>query len=468
VIRSSLLIWLLAGWIGLPAAAPSQELDDPSLTVEVVVDGGLSAPTTMAFVAPDDILVLEKDTANVRRVLDGEVVPEPVLTLPANTYDERGALGIAVDTASPPHVFIYFTEAAAYGEPAIANRVYRYDWNPGSGTLENPLLVLDLPVLPGTNHNGGFILLGPPGEAPGVGDGSLLYAAIGDLNRAGQLQNKPAGAPPDDTSVILRVRQDGTPAPGNPFTPRCSVTTTTRCDDDGDCPEGETCRTAVARYYAYGVRNSFGLAIDPVTRSLWDTENGVFDYDEINRVNPGMNSGWIPLMGPDARSPAGTGDLFRMPGRPPTYSDPEFSWLYTLGVTSIVFPHGSSLGAAYDDVAIVGEVNLGQLYALPLNRGRTGFDLDGIPGLADLVADDHTERDALRFGTGFWATDIEMGPDGHLYVVRIGPGAILRIRGPGPAPVPAFPIWSAALLVLALGGGGVLAARAGSQRGSKA
>jgi glucose/arabinose dehydrogenase len=457
VIRSTLLIWPLACGVGLPLAARSQVLDDPALTVEVVASEGLSTPTTMAFVAPDDILVLEKDTANVRRVLDGEVVPEPVLTLPANTFDERGALGIAVDTASPPHVFIYFTEAAAYGEPAIANRVYRYDWNPGSGTLENPLLVLDLPVLPGTSHNGGVILLGPPGEAPGVGDGSLLYAVIGDLNRAGQLQNTPAGAPPDDTSVILRVRQDGTPAPGNPFTPRCSVTTTTTCDDDVDCPGGETCRTAVSRYYAYGVRNSFGLALDPVTGSLWDTENGVLDYDEINRVTPGMNSGWIPLMGPDARSPYGIDDLVHIPGS--TYSDPELSSLSTLGLTSIVFPHGSSLGNAYNDVAIVGEVNLGQLYAVPLHWSRTSFDLGGIPGLADLVADSHVERDALRFGTGFWATDLEVGPDGHLYAVRIGPGAILRIRGPGQASVPALPIGPAALLALALGAAGVRAFR---------
>ena len=86
------------------------------------------------------------------------------MTLPANTEGERGALGIVVDRESPPHVFIYFTEAASLGAPAIANRVYRYDWNPGPGTLSNPTLVLDLPVLPGSTHNGGAILLGPPGK----------------------------------------------------------------------------------------------------------------------------------------------------------------------------------------------------------------------------------------------------------------------------------------------------------------
>jgi glucose/arabinose dehydrogenase len=454
---------LLALALGLPAAAPAQVLDDPSLTLELVT-AGLSAPTTMAFVGPDDILVLEKDTAKVRRVVGGVLDPDPVMILSANTDAERGALGIAADTTSPPHVFIYFTEATSFGGTALGNRVYRYDWNPGAGSLDDPVLVLDLPVTPGPNHNGGAILLGPPGEAPGPGDGSLLYAVIGDLNRATNLQNVPWASPGfDDSSVILRVRQDGTPAPGNPFAPFCSVSTATLCDDDGDCPGGQTCQTRVARYYAYGVRNSFGLALDPVTGALWDTENGVLDYDEINRVTPGMNSGWIRIMGPDARSPNGIGDLFHMPNAGVTYSDPEFSWLFTIAPTAIALPHGSALGPAYDDMAIVGEVVLGQLYALPLNAARTGFDVAGIPGLADLVADDHVERDALRLGTGFYATDLEVGPDGALYVVRIAPGAIFRIRGPGPTTqVPALPLWGAALLASMLGAGALYA------RGSKA
>jgi glucose/arabinose dehydrogenase len=295
-----------------------------------------------------------------------------------------------------------------------------------------------------------------------VGDGSLLYAVIGDLNRTGQLQNVPGGAAPDDTSVILRVRQDGTPAPGNPFHPYCSIATTTQCDDDGDCPGGQVCRKQNLRYYAYGVRNSFGLALDPVTGSLWDTENGVFDYDEINRVTPGMNSGWGPIMGPDARDPNGVGDLFHMPAAGITYSDPEFSWLQAIAPAAIVFPHGSSLGEAYDDTVIVGDINPQQLYALPLNAARTGFALAGIPGLADGVADSVAERDLFRIGTGFPATDLEIGPDGNLYVVRIAPGSIYRIVGP--REVPALPPWAPVLLAAALAAGAWRAVRAARRR----
>ena len=59
-----------------------------------------------------------------------------------------------------------------------------------------------------------MLLLGPPGQFPGVGDGSALYTVIGDLNRNGQLQNNVSGAAPDDRGVIFRVQQDGSAGAG--------------------------------------------------------------------------------------------------------------------------------------------------------------------------------------------------------------------------------------------------------------
>jgi glucose/arabinose dehydrogenase len=459
--RCRLIAAAIATALACAVSAQGQALDDPSLRLELVASG-LSLPTSMAFVAPDDILVLDKEGA-VRRVQNGVLLPAPVRTLVVNSEYERGALGIAVDTASPPHVFILYTEADSPGGTPLGNRVYRFDWNPGAGTLDSPSFVLDLPVLPGANHDGGVIMLGPPNEVPGVGDGSLLYVVIGDLNRQGQLQNFPSGLPPDDSSVILRVRQDGTPAPGNPFTPYCSVHTATTCAGDSDCPGGETCTTKVARYYAYGVRNSFGLALDPVTGALWDTENGPTEYDEVNRVLPGMNSGWYWLQGPAARSPYGVGDLFHMPGAGITYHDPEFSWLVPIAPTALVFPFHSALGPAYDDKVILGDVVQRQLYALPLNGARTGFDTSGLPGLADLVADSPAERDAVRIGTGMAVTDLEIGPDGALYVVKIVPGAIYRIRAD--TQVPLLPGWAVGAIALLLVGGAVVANLFGWTRG---
>jgi glucose/arabinose dehydrogenase len=460
------LLRSLALTLAVVGAAHAQTVSDPSLTVELVTSG-LSLPTTMAFVAPDDILVLEKGNGTVRRVKNGVLSPTPALTVPVNTSSERGMLGIAVNTETPRKVFLYYTEAATPGGSGtpLGNRVYRYTWNAGTGLLESPVLVLDLPVTGGPNHDGGIVLLGPPGQAPGVGDGALLYAVIGDLNRSGQLQNFPGGAAPDDTSVILRVRQDGTPAPGNPFTPYCSLTTTATCTSDASCPGGETCQLQVRRYYAYGVRNSFGMTLDPVTGALWDTENGPSSYDEVNRVAAGTNSGWVPIMGPDSRNVANPSDLFAMPGGGSTYHDPEFSWLFTIAPTAIVFPRSSSLGPAYDQVALVGDNNLGQLYRFPLNGSRTAFDVAGVPGLADLVADDATERDALRFGQGFGViTDLEQGPDRHLYLVSLSQGAIYRVRGA--FAIPALPVWGPLVLAGMLVAGVWLFGRArGGPRG---
>jgi glucose/arabinose dehydrogenase len=297
-----------------------------------------------------------------------------------------------------------------------------------------------------------------PGEGGSVGDGAFLYAVVGDLNRNGKLQNNSPGANPDHTGVILRVQQDGTPAPGNPFTPYCANQTTLACDENADCGANGPCLLEVASYYAYGVRNCFGMARDPVNGVLWMTENGPDNYDEVNRVDAGMNSGWNQLMGPLARNSQTTDDLWNVPGEGLTYSEPEFSWLSTIAPTGIVFPHATRLGGAYQDRVLVGDANLGQLYAFPLNAGRTGFNLAGFSGVSDLVADSAGERDQFRIGSGFTSiTDLVIGPDKNLYLVSIGNGTVYRISGP--ALVPALDFASLALLVLGLAAGAVLLLR---------
>jgi glucose/arabinose dehydrogenase len=421
---------------GLPALA--QTVSDAALTVQQVLpDGALNQPTTLAFLADGDFLVLEKG-GNVRRVTNGVLQGTPVLSLPVDSFNERGLLGIAIASGSPRWVFLYFTQAASPGGTAIANRLWRYTWSPANGTLGSPLMLLDLPFSPGPNHDGGAIALGRVGEFAGVGDGAAVYTVIGDLNRSGQLQNHVSGSAPDDTGVIFRLLQNGSPAPGNPFVPYCSGTTTQTCVSNANCPAGQQCLTQVADYYAYGVRNSFGLTVDAANGRLWDTENGPGSMDEINFVPAGLNSGWTDLMGPDSLDPQGTGDLFNMPGEGLTYSDPEFSWSQTVAPTGIVLPFASSLGPAYDSVALVGDNNLGQIYRLPLNAARTGFVLN--TPLADLVANTQTEANGVRWGQGFGAiTDLEQAPNGDLYVVDIVNGTVYRIFRPAAVPIPVFP-----------------------------
>jgi glucose/arabinose dehydrogenase len=437
--RLALLAVLLVTAAG--TAAHAQVMTDPDLTVTTVVPsgGGLDQPTTMKFVADDDFLVLEKATGRVRRVVNDALQPGFALDVNVNSTSERGMLGIAVAPGTPMHVFLYYTEAqGSDGGTALGNRVYRYDWDPSagpSGALTNPQLVLDLPVNPGPNHDAGVILLDAQG---------LLYVFIGDLNHNGQLQNNSTGAAPDNTGVIFRVNQDGTPAAGNPFAPYCSVTTTQLCTATPDCPAGQTCITNVARYYAYGVRNGFGLEFDRGNGdALWMTENGPSDFDELNKVDAGWNGGWNKIHGPDALDPQGTGDLWNMPNEGLTYSDPEFSWQQVQVPTGVNFPFNISWGPAYNNKVLVGTNSNGDIYSFPLNGTRTGLDTALLPPpLQDLVAANSSEANLVRIGSGFGAiTDLELGPEQppHLYVVDIF-GRIFRIEGPVPVTLQGFTV----------------------------
>lgn len=425
----------------LPCATAlhAQTMTDPNLTVTTVVPqgGGLAQPTTMAFVSPDQFLVLEKATGRVRRVLDGVLQPGFALDVHVVSNSERGLLGIAVAPGPPVRVFLYYTEAqGADGGPALGNRVYRYDWNAGPGTLTNPQMIMDLPVTLGPAHNAGVMVLDPQGR---------LYVMIGDLaplpGTAGQLQNIATGPPPNDTGVIFRVNQDGTAAAGNPFTPYCSTTTAQTCATSADCPAGQTCRTQVARYLGYGIRNGFGLELDPVNGAVWMTENGPTSFDEMNRVDPGWNGGWNPIQGPDALDPQGIADLWFLPGGVAFYADPTFSWQAIVVPTGITFPFGTTWGAAYASRVLVGTQG-GSIYSFPLNAARTGLDVAALPvPLQDLVANDMNEANLVRIGQGFGAvTDVHVGPDGNVYVVELTFGRIWKITGPVPVTLQEFRI----------------------------
>jgi glucose/arabinose dehydrogenase len=351
----------------------------------------------MAFIGPSDILVLQKQEGRVRHVINGVLQPGQVLDVAVDNASERGLLGIAIHPNFPttPFVYLYYTESStgsdSSGSP-LANRVVRYTWD--GSVLVSPTLILDLPVTPGPNHNGGVITFGPDGK---------LYVVIGDLNHNGQLQNFPTGDL-DDTGVIFRINDDGTTPIDNPF-----------FSQGGN----------LARYYAYGVRNSFGLAFDPVTGKLWDTENGPDTFDEINLVQPGFNSGWKQIMGPDSRDPQGVGDLFQFPGS--HYADPKFSWFNTVAPTAIVFLNSARLGVEYQNDAFVGDFNNGNLYRFKVNATRDGFDFTS-PGLADLVADSDAELQEVISGTGFGGiTDLKVGPDGVLYVLSLALGKIFVV-----------------------------------------
>jgi glucose/arabinose dehydrogenase len=375
-------------------------LKDSHLKVEKVVSG-LSLPTTMAFVGNNDILVLEKAKGTVERILNGKLLSTPLLKANVESQVERGMLGIAVANNSSGHknVFLYFTEntnpstrAHTDGGTSVANRVYRYEYV--DGKLINPKLVLDLPANPGPRHNAGSIIIGPDNN---------LYVPIGDVDgHSSQAQNVADGGPADGTGGILRITQDGKHV-GNGIL---------------------GAENPLNKYYAYGIRNTFGLSFDPLTNILWDTENGAGSDDEINVVNPGFNSGWVQVQG-KAPPDFDYSQLVTFSGKG-KYSDPEFTWHDTTGPTKILFFNSSKLGKNYENDIFVSDIHHGRIFHFELDANRTSLALHG--PLIDRVADTDNETSGLIFGSNFGGiSDMEVGPDGYLYVVSLGRGTIYKI-----------------------------------------
>ena len=389
-------------------------IKDPNLGVELVSEG-LEFPTSMAFLGPDDILVLEKEKGTVQRIVNGMILPTPVLTVNVATEVERCMCGIAVsknDSGGNVYVFLYFTEAgvgSGSSEP-VGNRLYRYQWI--NDQLVNPKLLLDLPATPGPRHNGGVVKIGPDNN---------VYLIIGDVDgHQTQAQNQESGEEPDGTSGILRITQDGQPVISSAGTVGILGNT-----------------YPLNLYYAYGIRNSFGFDFDPVTKNIWDTENGPGYGDEINLVEPGFNSGWLEITGFPSSSSTSIeddddgfnpeDDLVSFDGKG-KYSDPEFEWTFTLGPTAVKFLNSDKLGIEYVNDMFVTDVVTGRIYHFDLNEDRTELILSGL--LADKVAETRdTGIENILFAEGFGGvTDLEVGPDdGYLYVVSLGHGAIYKI-----------------------------------------
>jgi glucose/arabinose dehydrogenase len=474
----------VAAPLAFAGAAPGQEpeLVDPDLEAREAVSG-LDQPISLAFIGKDDMLVLEKATGRVKRVIDGQV-QGVVLDLAVNSASERGLLGIALHPKfrSNGFVYLFWSESRTGadtdtldGVRLMGNRIDRFEWNGEALEFDRSILQFrsfqadaDQPLR--GNHNGGVLRFGPDGK---------LYAIVGDTGRRGQLQNlvdgpfgpgipddQFGGPEPDDahrTGVIVRLNDDGSAPRDNPFFRA------------GRAMPGEV-GANVERLFAYGLRNSFGLAFDPRSGDLWEQENGDDSFSELNRVEPGMNSGWVQIMGPASRvaqfkaietdptapqpfapngyfglqqvrwPPTNIADtpeqalsrLFMLPGA--AFSDPELAWKFEVAPGGIGFLDSRELGGEYSGDLFMGGardfLEGGHLFRIELTGNRRAVDTDD-PRLDDGVADnvnkwELTESESLLFGRNFGVgTDVQTGPDGHLYVVSLSHGAVYEIQRAG-------------------------------------
>lgn len=409
------------GYPKLQRGCKEPTISDPNLRVEMIFQGefkfdpnSLSPVSKMAFL-DKDILILNKNNGSIYKIINGRILDSPLLDVNVANERERGLLGIAISNSdSKKYIFLYYTESknsdgsdnchngynCEAGTEPLGNRLYRYELK--DNKFINPKLLLDLPATPGPAHNGGAIQ---------IGQDNNVYVTIGDLlgdyNKISstKVQNIQNGTNPDGRAGILRVTPDGSPV------------------SDGilgaDYP--------LDKYYAYGIRNSYGLDFDPLSGNLWDTENGPDYGDEINLIKPGFNSGWEAVQGiwkpvngstdfaagNEVLNPDNLLVDFEGKGH---YGAPQFIWKTTVGPTAIKFLTSDKLGKKYQNDLFVGCFNLGAVFHFDLNKDRTKLELSG--GLKDMIADSNEEFQNIIFAGGLGRiTDIQVGPDGYMYIL---------------------------------------------------
>ena len=415
---------------------------------------GLSVPSSIAFL-DDTILILQKNDGKVLSFKDGQI--NTILDLEVSNYGEQGLLGITNVNST---VYLFFTEAFHDGGLALGNKIYKFEWN--GEFLTQKKLLKELPADEVT-YNGGAM----------VSDNSgTIFAVTGEDYKAGVLQNYlpedsfrhfSQGTRSDedvkrgindtikDTMSCINVSfkyyttnpsgwGEKTKTQENKF----ESNPLNIIQNIGECVErfffnefsfGHWKDTSVilqidppGSYAAIGIRNSFGLAVDPITGYLWDTENGADKFDEINLINKKFNSGWAKIMGPSdvvINPPPGYEEY--------VYDDPKFSWELPIGITALDFAD-SSMFQKYKNWLFVADSNNGNIYKFQLNENRTDFVFESEllqDKVVNLSQKDSIENDSMEeilFGSNFGLiSDIEFGPDGSLYVVSLLDGTIYRI-----------------------------------------
>jgi glucose/arabinose dehydrogenase len=222
----------------------------PGTKVETYLPS-LNYPVDMAWVPGSKrIFFTEKNTGQVRVVVDGVLRPDPCVDLDVASDGERGALGIALDPEwrQNKRLYVYYTNAAP-----LENRVTRFTVQ-NNQCVNRDHVVTGIPS-PAAHHNGGQLQF----------VAGKLFVSTGDGTQPSRAQNLNSL-----NGKILRYNPNGTIPSDNPT------------NTDGD----------VVAAWSYGHRNPFGLARRKGTELLFESENGENCDDELNRIDKGSNYGW--------------------------------------------------------------------------------------------------------------------------------------------------------------------------------
>ena len=335
-----------------PPSTTSQTPAEPRTGTIVAepVATGLDHPATFVIADDGTIFYGERLTGEIHRIDPDTGKDTSVVTVShvvAQVDNEQGLVGLALppDFPSTPWLYAYATRMVG----AVAHdQILRIRMHGAHGGA--PKLVLDVQVA-GERHNGGRMLFGPDG---------MLYVVVGETYRSELAQNLSVNG-----GKVLRMTPTGGVPADNPFPGK--------------------------RIYSYGNRNSFGLAFDPETGDLWETENGPECNDELNRILPGRNYGWGPSESCSGDAPGDTN------ADGPKRVPPRLYYPTTIGPTGVAFCDGCGLGTAREGHLFFGAFNTGDIHEVTLNADRT-----------------KTIRDTTPFNNGNLVLSIERGPDGTL------------------------------------------------------
>jgi glucose/arabinose dehydrogenase len=386
-------VLLLCAGVGLPAPVAAQggpqwngvpevrvadvtllhTAHEPSILVRVVARG-LSDASSFAFLPDGDILVTEKE-GRLRVIRDGVLDPTPVAGTPAVAH---GAYSGLTDVALHPDFarnrLLYLTYATAAQETGVALARARFDGH----ALDDLEVILESAGEPFT-ASGSRVLFAP--------DGTLFMTLGGAFNLFGGTADR-AQDPRDHAGKILRLRDDGTAPPDNPFV-----------GDPRYLPE----------IFSLGHRNPMGLALHPETGELWAAEHAPQGGDEVNVVLPGHNYGWpVVSYGRDYQgvrvSQKWHGDGFDVPA---------VVWLPSVAPSGMTFYTGDRFPAWRGDL-FVGALRVGRVL-------RTGH-------IERVILNDDAEevgREAILTELRQRIRDVRQGPDGLIYALTDEDDAVL-------------------------------------------
>ena len=390
----------------LPACANAQnnaggQRPEPSLPFTMTQVTTFNLPWRLAFLPDGRMLITEK--VGPVWLVTQEGAKTPVANVPAVLYQGQGGmLGVFVSPhyATDHNVYLTYSEPGDGGSSLALARA-RLSIGQGSASLDG-LQVLWRQMPKGRGGQFGAVVAFSP-------DGQYLFLTVGERQRM-----TPAQDPNQELGKILRLTLDGTPAPGNPMAGRTGASSVPLINPPQDTEVAKTApvistytfpgpNLAPAETWTSGHRTPYGLAFAPDGR-LWEVEHGPRGGDELNLIEPGKNYGWplvsyatnyngVPIPSPDTR---------------PDLTTPVIYWTPIIAPGSLTFYKGAMFREWQ------GSALMGGMATTTLNR----ITFDGKGGATP----------AERWQVGHRVRDVEVGPDGALWILEdANPGGLFRV-----------------------------------------